>query len=497
MTRFLTILLLIMAGCASATATEFWIAQNATGNGSGADTNDCMALGWPSANPGDTVHLVGTFTNYLTVGSSGSAGNPITILFEPNAKFSAPVINGAIVLYEKDYITIDGGSNGLIESTDNGSSLGNQTNSVGIGATSCSYLTVKNLTIRNLYVRTSNSDDKSGNGAGGWAIIDSTTTGSGHITEFTVSNCVMSDCYVGINADYGNNCSNYIFVANTMYRCNWGGKCSDNGSGAVMHNLVVQGNHIYDFTNWNDTVSDNYHHNGFYEWAKSGGTCDGVTYNGNLIGPDFGGPYCTSGMWADGVTTNILMCNNVIICNTNEAPANAMLQGEPGRYFNNTFIGGGTGQAITTGDSAVTNGINTWVMGNLTVSAAAFMNNYGINCSYVLIDSNLVYNLPPGAQYSFGGGGSSWFRTFSEAQAIGFELHSLDENPLVNLDGTLQAGSPAIGAGPNFTSLGITNDFAGNPRPATGPWTIGAYQSGTNAPAPPTGHPGGFWPGLY
>jgi hypothetical protein len=53
----------------------------------------------------------------------------------------------------------------------------------------------------------------------------------------------------------------------------------------------------------------------------------------------------------------------------------------------------------------------------------------------------------------------------------------------------------AIGNGTNLTAFGITDDFAGNPRPSTGPWTIGAYQSGTNAPAIP-GSPGGapwFW----
>jgi hypothetical protein len=41
----------------------------------------------------------------------------------------------------------------------------------------------------------------------------------------------------------------------------------------------------------------------------------------------------------------------------------------------------------------------------------------------------------------------------------------------------------ANGNGTNLTAWGITNDYAGNTRPASGNWTIGAYQTaagGTN-----------------
>jgi hypothetical protein len=43
---------------------------------------------------------------------------------------------------------------------------------------------------------------------------------------------------------------------------------------------------------------------------------------------------------------------------------------------------------------------------------------------------------------------------------------------VVNADGTLPSGSPAIGAGANLSGI-FTTDYAGNPR--IGPWTIGAY----------------------
>lgn len=48
------------------------------------------------------------------------------------------------------------------------------------------------------------------------------------------------------------------------------------------------------------------------------------------------------------------------------------------------------------------------------------------------------------------------------------------------------SGSAVFGSGSNLTSLalpGITSDILGNARPATGPWTIGAYQSAFVAPS--------------
>jgi hypothetical protein len=52
---------------------------------------------------------------------------------------------------------------------------------------------------------------------------------------------------------------------------------------------------------------------------------------------------------------------------------------------------------------------------------------------------------------------------------------------VVNSDGTIPNGSPVINAGANFSSA-FTTDFAGNARPATGAWMIGAYQVGSLTP---------------
>ena len=42
-------------------------------------------------------------------------------------------------------------------------------------------------------------------------------------------------------------------------------------------------------------------------------------------------------------------------------------------------------------------------------------------------------------------------------------------------DAHLNGSSPAIGAGYNFYSI-FTTDLAGNPRPSSGAWDLGAYK---------------------
>jgi parallel beta-helix repeat protein len=75
----------------------------------------------------------------------------------------------------------------------------------------------------------------------------------------------------------------------------------------------------------------------------------------------------------------------------------------------------------------------------------------------------------------------------------GMETNGKQVNPLINAfpTPTLQASSPAIGAGVNLTSLGqasLDSDKAGTARPSSGAWDIGAFASASasNRPSPPT-----------
>ncbi len=75
----------------------------------------------------------------------------------------------------------------------------------------------------------------------------------------------------------------------------------------------------------------------------------------------------------------------------------------------------------------------------------------------------------------------------------GMEASGQQANPLINAfpTATLQAGSPAIAAGANLTSLGqafLNSDKNGTARASTGAWDVGAFSNGSAAtrPNPPT-----------
>jgi hypothetical protein len=95
-------------------------------------------------------------------------------------------------------------------------------------------------------------------------------------------------------------------------------------------------------------------------------------------------------------------------------------------------------------------------------------------------------------------GGLSWM------QSRGWDANSVATDPLfISLaysstidaylnDYHLQSNSPAVSAGVNLSSLnlpGLNADKDGTPRPASGPWDIGAYEYNTNNLPIPSGLP--------
>src|ERR1700722_3909463 len=140
---YAAIFVILTAGFSA--ASDIYVAQNAAGGNTGTDCADAHAASWfnSSSNwgssfgqigPGTTVHLCGTFnapagsSGYLTFPGSGNSSNPITLLFESGAVLTAPYWggNGAIQASGVSNVTVDGGSNGVIEATANGSPTGGE-----------------------------------------------------------------------------------------------------------------------------------------------------------------------------------------------------------------------------------------------------------------------------------------------------------------------------------------------------------------------------------
>jgi hypothetical protein len=151
--------------------------------------------------------------------------------------------------------------------------------------------------------------------------------------------------------------------------------------------------------------------------------------------------------------------------------------------YNNTFTGlAAPGIKI---DADPTPGFI--VKNNIFVNMSpALLENPTNNLDWAASDYNDFYNSTVAANGSFSGMVTNYNTLASwQVATISASAHpdpnSITGNPLLNAFYIPQPGSAAIGAGANLTSLAITAldaDAIGIPRPATGPWVIGAYNSG-------------------
>ena len=110
--------------------------------------------------PGTIVHLCGTFTaaagsnGYLTFQASGTSAAPVELLFESGATLTAPYWTNAIVSNNLSNLLIDGGTNGTIIATANGTGLANQQAGTAVNISGGSGIEIRNLTISNMYIHT-------------------------------------------------------------------------------------------------------------------------------------------------------------------------------------------------------------------------------------------------------------------------------------------------------------------------------------------------------
>jgi hypothetical protein len=160
-------------------AKDFYLSQG--GSGTGVSCASPLDFSWfnNAANwgtgtaqigPGTTVHVcgvnsVGANTNALIFQGDGASGNPITLLFEAGAIIQSPAFpdtgggagqGGGISMYGRNWITVDGGTNGIVQNTDNGDLLGHVSVSTLVDGYNCNNCTIKNLHMLNTYVKVKN-----------------------------------------------------------------------------------------------------------------------------------------------------------------------------------------------------------------------------------------------------------------------------------------------------------------------------------------------------
>ena len=201
---------------------------------------------------GDTVNLYGTFTNVTSqITNSGTAGNPITFLFQSGAGFVAPYFDkdsGGIDSNGKSYIVIDGGVNGFMRATNSGTGLGFRYGSAIKG--NIDHAIIQNLCISNIYVRSSYTDNFLSFEGGNGLVLNG--------NDITVSNCTfngMSSC-ITIQPNSAAVNTNYNVLNCTLLNCNHSVTFSLPES-TVITNVTLSGNYFDHWDTWDGQGGNN------------------------------------------------------------------------------------------------------------------------------------------------------------------------------------------------------------------------------------------------
>jgi hypothetical protein len=429
--------------------------------------------------------MSGVVSSELKFKGSGTSGSPITLLFETNAKLSAPFWppgvddRGAIHNNANSFLVIDGGTNGRIEATANGSILANQTGCVGICINGGHDVTIQNLIIDDLYVLTSPTDPN----REGQAIVVLGSTGN-----ITVNNCTLTDGDTMISFVLGENSSNWVISNCTIGRCNHGINAGITQNNIIVNNFQIFKNRIDDLDVWDTpTIPFNPHHlDGIIIFCESpaavaqdyanAGHINNLKIYQNNIGPHIG--FGNSGAMflpdqGHMAFTGIMVYNNLFTADAGKGWTNGFIVAgsQGGLVANNTMVSLGSG-----GDGLGLGGANFITYKNnlhLRVGTVIYAPAGGMTAS-----EHNVYGPVAGLTWVYTN--NAFYSSFSQWQSVtGLDGTSVVANPL--LDGNYvptAVDTVARDKGENLSAF-FTTDLNGNVR--TGAWDIGAFEFGGSA----------------
>ena len=529
--RKLVLSTLLIFVASFACASDIYLAQNAQGANTGADCADAHAYtffnssaNWGSGGgqigPGTTVHLCGTIngsagSNGLTFQGSGASGNPVILKFEQGAVLQAPewgpnsngALAGAIVISGQSHIVIDGGGtgnpgkqtfspNGVIQNTLNGTiggacpggSCTTNYSSNGIAFQNVTDLTIQNLVIKNIYVRTSLSDEN-GTGIGILKL--------GTANQLVITNNVLNNSSSGMWYELTSGTNDSLTVTNNEFTNMSAGLGIGQGSGntGVVSSVTFAGNHLHNFNTWNETSSYNYHHDGIHIYSYSVALTN-INVYGNLFDGDLGSGTAwvyyeqySSGTGAMNVFNNVF--NSYATQSGNGAGGARAIEIEGGnlttKIYNNTIIGVSHTGSIFSGPYNNGSPAANMDLRNNTISGQleSLIEGSGVNTS----SNNNTYDFSNGNFINIGSLPNNLSAWQSQCHC---DSASKSGVPDLGSSYVPASGSMLIGAAQDLSSMGMTTldkDFNGLVRPSTGTWDIGACLASASAgaaPAPPT-----------
>ncbi len=487
--------------------------------------------------PGIQVYWSGTANAPITYASTNAWGNGSRAIFTDNyAQNSYAAFwnyyGASNIVFNNLEIGPMGGSNSLPVNT--GSNVGgvppNPAWGIFFFTTIASNVTVENCYFHNLGYWQDQEPISANSIQGGCGVssagIQVAGDGAG-VNGLTVTNCEFTAVCNAIDVEYG--IASYNL---TVAGCNfhdytvWSIDLAATGSGALgLNNVFISGNQFHDF-DWAYApfywagYSDPPHHDGIYLRPGSAAPGSNINIYANMFWGTHPNASGTAAIWAASSSANIY--NNLFInCNSlangdyaGTLPIDCSAGANSGssipslmRVLNNTIIVN-TAANLDDGQSTEAlymgcDGSETWPLNDTLIVE----NNIFYDFRTTIYGYDLVGTDPIAT------GTSAWTFNYNDystvlpalfqitglnsglnlggLQALGWETNGRTGNPLfVNLaygSGTnswqnnyaLSSGSPCIGAGANLGSLnlpGLNADIAGNPRPTSGPWDIGAYQ---------------------
>jgi hypothetical protein len=472
----------------------------------------------------------------ISINASGSPSFPVTIQGDAGGVTMACAYWGTEFIGNTpaaitcgsphSYILIDGiaAADFVVKNTNNGSaSLGygyqQASTLINLGG-GCDHTEVRNVTANPAYL-TALGDPA------GSAPNDTVAIVVGEADFQSIHDSVFENAEYPVAGGYSaaSQISSFQFYNNTAdYGCHIinfaDASGGDSATGVVFHNNVIGPHNSV----WGSTAC---HSDTMLLAATNSPSTLSMTIYNNIIVSDMcsvpnPGDNCTAMVFFPGAIINTTLFNNVMGYSVpgqqgGEAvvrPGAAYGGGSGGsesnlHFYNNTFIGtqgsGCTecsGIKMTSGPGATQSGFiseNNIFYGFQGATEEYLAENdtlvdiFGTN-----IDYNLSYNTNQIAFEYANGMAYHWLTpgvwTTSSATNLfpGYDRHGTYGNPMLNVNYVPQTGSAAIGLGANLTSLctgaltALCSDANGNPRPTTGAWTVGAYQGGVNAPAPPS-----------
>jgi hypothetical protein len=496
--------------CTSSPQTPAWF--NSSGN---------WGTGASQIGPGTTVHLCGTFTGaagatFFTFQAGGTSGKVITLKFETGAILQAPYLSsgGAINLGSHGFIVIDGGTNGLIQNTLNGTTGGrcpggtcNQEQETLAITTTGGNVEIKNLTIGPLYSRVSGDPAPAGN------IYTQIQCISFSGSNVLIHNNTLHDAGWCLQQNYRND-DNVQIYDNNIYGHDHGYAAA--GADFTMQNVYFHDNHLHDFNNWDGSGG---HHDGVHAFNGSGGRIvNFYSYNNEFDGQQ--GDTMTAWIFMEGngsgtpwngnnSSSNFYSWNDVFIGSEHDTNGMMGILGGQVHIYNDTIFGGGTGSgSVCLADFQSTGGSSVTIE-NSVLQNCNQIYDFDSGVSAVTAKNNVFGNAAGGNEiFHWQGHSSGSSNTLSAWQAAcGCDSGSQGAlgGLLANLSSTTGAPSTGfIGAGIGQNLMGTAagslatladSTSAGDSRtpvkrlPMPTPWDVGAYALGgtsTAGPAAPT-----------